>query len=274
MSNLQLQSFGFETIDYSSEELDTFTRLVAENKDVLERKSQSIVDNLRIAAMLSEFKALHTSDSLLFKSFLDWLADKDLAWASRNFRATMSKAWKGYQALAGTEEEKHKMLSSIRSVSALGAILEINQDHLYEFSNEILKSKDVYTAQRISSWKKASKPKRQSTADYYKSDTPSATPAPPAEPESKTVSPSTPQLQEPVIDVTANTLKVVTDEVFTEDEIKRAKVDALVELLKDIDSEFVSFDKDCIDKLKPYRYQLEALVTAAERQFKPPTHYA
>tara|TARA_R110002012_G_scaffold309422_1_gene516398 strand:- start:757 stop:1620 length:864 start_codon:yes stop_codon:yes gene_type:complete len=74
------------------------------------------------------------------------------------------------------------------------------------------------------------------------------------------------------IDTTAETID--TDVPLSADEITRKNVDALVELIEVLNTDFVSFDPKCISKLKPYRYQLEALVSAAERQIKPPTHYA
>ena len=253
MSKIQLQSLGFETSDYSSEELNTLTRLAIKNKDVLERKSQSLLDNIVIAGMLTEVRELHTKQSHIYQTILGWVEDRDVAWSSKDFRHTMSKAFEGYEKLPGTEDEKQKMLSSFRSVSALKAILDIDTKLLLDFSREVLKSKDTYTAKEVSNWKK---PVTQRNNSYNLP--PSPPPSIEPEREMKNITSESEVIDIPSNSVPADNAEAKNDELSKVDETTRA-VMRFIQSLEALSVDEVYGNKELVRQIEPHLLKMETL---------------
>lgn len=91
--------------------------------DAIERKDKAINDNLRIAQSLTRIREKHGRSSKLYRSFLDWLGEKDSAWQDKHARLRMLNAYKGAQVVkaCGSEAEQAVSISKFDSMKSLAA---------------------------------------------------------------------------------------------------------------------------------------------------------
>lgn len=260
MSKIQLQEIGFDTYEYTDEERETLDELVSENYEVLKRKSNSLADNIMIAGMLVKAEERHDKNSLIYRSILDWVKEVDPAWTSKDYRLQMRRAYSGYLKLAGSEEEKAKLLPKLKSVSALAEIRLIDDADAYDFTKMVLKYKEPLTQSDVKTW---TNPKKQNQWNKYNNSSanysaPKLQPAKPVE----QVPASDQTITLPSTSVTADTAEPNEVEDYQKLDPTSRNLMRLVQALEELDTEEVYGRPELIEQLKPHQFKLESLVSS------------
>ena len=123
----------------ASDESATAQELFPVLAPALERKLHTIADNMLIAEALETMRDRHGYKSLIYKQFIDKLADLDPIWEDKNNRYVLKQAQKGFKHLnsIGSPEDHKKISAKCQSLDAMATCSEIPEHLLHSFSTKV-----------------------------------------------------------------------------------------------------------------------------------------
>ena len=143
MSN-QIILFG-QDVDYTPEEIKTRDEEWKILKPVVDRLSNSKMDNLTIAASLIRIREKHGYNSSLYRDAVEHVKENFAGWDSGDYRKRVSLAAQGFNHLAGSHKEKEWIVKKLNpSFSALAACVNIPDRLVHTFTTKELKKLEKF----------------------------------------------------------------------------------------------------------------------------------
>ena len=106
-------------------------------KDCLERKTKVTYDNIMIAGSLRRMREKHGRNSNIYINFIESLAAVDESWSDKDYRLKWVEAYRGYESIAGSDEDKAFLFKLNPSASALKACQFLPGDKGYKIVKEL-----------------------------------------------------------------------------------------------------------------------------------------
>ena len=147
-------------------EQETAHRELATVSGSLERASKGVYDNIQIAGSLIRVRDEHGENSAIYSNYLNAVKDNCVGWEDKRYRANVSHAYRGFEAMSGSEEDKQFIWKMKPSLSALGAVLMIAPSEQYKFRQELKDLEKFPTAAAVEKFAQkgvSMKPKTTST---------------------------------------------------------------------------------------------------------------
>ena len=255
MTKITKNTFFTAGEDWSEQEVQTAAEEYSKIKDTLERVAQGKRDTVILAGAAIRIFQRHGQKSPLYRDFLISLAQNAPGWSDADFRRKAFDAYRGYEALAGSDDDKQFIWKLKPSLSALTECQRIHPSQQYEFLQS-LKSADKFPTQKqIDALAQGKKLPSKSTTPYKAPEQPVAASESVSEPEPYVVSTEPVEAsydhQPEPIDVTPVAAQVIDPQ--------EELVHQVVHVLMSLDMDTLFTREDLLDLLRPYAQQAEML---------------
>lgn len=267
MSKLTKNNFFAAGDDWSEEEMNTAAEIYARRRDVFERLGNSKKDNVLLAIEANNIIDKHGYNSPLYRDFINSTAVV-AGWSNSNFRESALAAARGFNRLSGCEADKEFIWKQNPSLSALAKCEHLDNRLVFEFTKAVKAAKKFPTAADVETYNlkgrlPASKTER---AEWKQEQSPYSASEPPGQ---------TIDVVSTAVPDTSNTLASVSTEAVVEaetviklDETARSLM-RLIDALDSLSADDVFARPELIEQLKPYRMQIEGLMSCIESTNRP-----
>ena len=154
MTKIIKQTFFTAGEDWSPEEIQTAAEEYNKIKDTLERVAQGKRDTIVIAGAAVRIYEKHGHKSPLYRDFLNNLIQTAPGWSDQKFRERAVAAYRGYEALSGSDADKEFIWKLNPSLSALTECQNIHPSDQHEFRKAIKNGSKFPTRAEVASFAK------------------------------------------------------------------------------------------------------------------------
>ena len=252
MTKITKNTFFTAGEDWSEQEVQTAAEEYSNIKDTLERVAQGKRDTVVLAGAAIRIFEKHGQKSPLYRDFLNSLAQNAPGWNDADFRRKAYDAYRGYEALSGTDSDKEFIWKLKPSLSALTECQRIHPSQQYKFREQLKDSTKFPTRDAVSSFaggKKLSGTSKVTT--YTSAPIPTATPYVAPEVPFATPEPCLADVVQEPINVTPSIVEVVNPQ--------QVLIEQLIECCQKLNLDELYSNEEQLELLKPYRFQMESL---------------
>ena len=268
MTKITKETFFTAGQDWSPEEVQTAAEEYNKIKDTLERVSEAKRDTVVLAGAVTRILDKHGRNSPLYRDFVSSIITNAPGWHDENFRKRAIAAYRGYEAMPGSDADKEFIWKLKPSLSALTECQNIHPSQQFDFRKVLKTGVKFPTQKQIEAFAQGRKLTSKTTTPYIAPEQPVAASAPVIEPEPYVVS-------EQPSEVSCNQAEPIniTAQVVVVENPQQVLINQLIECYQKLNLDELFVNKEQLEQLKPYLSQMETLYEMAKQPRTTQKHY-